>query len=183
MQGYTDGAYDTKQFYSIQDLRGPLPTCVANPGSIFHELINNETTTKFGSIVRDCPQLMGIFNDPTAAFTVFVPINSGIPDVVAQIADYDKQLLINQHTLSKALPWVFIQGSGGMLVDTRATGNQLFVRTEPGTTSTIVAGAGPGNRFWQGGHANVVGYKNLGRSLLVAIDRVLPLSLNPLSHE
>ncbi len=168
MQSYSDGSYDYKQMYTIQDRRGPLPECVANPNTIFYELFMNPALSKFRDIVNNTG-LVGTLNNIQGNFTIFVPINDGIPDSYALDDSYAMRKLVLQHMLQSAVPPAFIKGSSGMLVDTRATGNQILIETR-GEISMI------------NGYSRIIGSKQVGNAFIYLIDKIIPLSSNPLSN-
>lgn len=167
---YTDGSFDLKQNYAIQDIRGPLPTPVVHPHSILGVLASNPNTTAFTTIVKKT-LLAGILNDPTASFTLFAPIDSGVPSQFLDLGEYSLLKLLDTHLLIHAVPKEFMRGSKGMLVNTRATGTKLFIETRDKKTMI--------ERY-----ATIIGSElvNNGRSVIYYTDKILPLTRNPLAY-
>ncbi len=170
MQSYSDGSYDYKQMYTIQDRKGPFPIPVVNPNTIFYELASNPDFSMFRSMVERT-NLVGCMNNIQGSYTIFVPINSGIPPEYSQLNSYDVRRIVLQHMLETAIPSAFIRGSRGVQMDTRATGNQILVESNPASGETMI------NRY-----SKIIGSKVIGRAIVYMIDRILPTSIDPLTN-
>ncbi len=164
----TDPSFDYRQMYDMTDRRGDLPLPVVHPNSIFYELATNPQLSMFKDMVEHTG-LVGVLNDPHAKFTLFAPLNTGIPPHFQHFNNYTLRRIILQHMLEKAVPLVFLTSSQGMLVNTRVPGSSLLVRNMNG--ATII------NDF-----SRVVGNKIVGNCQIIFVDKIIPPDSNPLSN-
>jgi len=168
MHGYMDGSYDYKQMYNIQDLNGSLPTLVVHEDTLLHVLTNTKGVSKFKTLVENT-KLPGILNSRQGDFTLFVPIDSGIPNAVMNGTQFKTRQTVLYHMLEHAVPVEFVRGSRSMMVNTRLPGSRLLIENY---------GQGPViNRF-----SKILGYQYVGGASVYFIDRILPEGSNPLSN-
>jgi hypothetical protein len=118
--------------------------------------------------------LVGVLNDPRAKFTLFVPLNAGVPPGVEALDNYTKRRIVLQHMLEKAVPRAFLTGSACMLVNTRVPGSALLI-----TNGTTACGT-PETRI--NDVCRVIGNRIVGTSQVFLLDRAIPTDTNPLSN-
>jgi hypothetical protein len=170
MQGYSDGSFDYKQMYAMHDSRGSLPIPIVHPGTLMYELKTVPEFATFAALVEHT-SLVGILNDPQASFTLFVPVNGGIPPEWLTANSYDIRRCVMRHMLEKPLPPQVLRGSRCMMLDTRVTGHQLLSEYQPAADVVVLDGT-----------SHVVAYKQIGQSVVYTLDRILPMDRNPLSN-
>lgn len=169
--GYMDGSYDYKQMYTIQDLRGPLPIPEIHSNTLFGALASNPDVSYFTEMITKT-QLIGVLNNKQGDFTLFVPLNSGIPQYFRDECDYKTRRLILFHMLEHAVPEPFIKGSRAMLVNTRIPGSKLLVENNPLLSPIPLI-----NRTSQ-----VIGSQKIGNAMIYFLDRIIVPDQNPLSN-
>lgn len=169
IHGFMDGSYDYKQMYNIQDLKGPLPKPVIYEDTILGAMAQNPDVSQFFDMVTKS-RLSATLNSVQGDFTIFVPVNNGIPDCYLDSCDYKNRQIILLHMLEHAVPLAFIKGSRAMFVNTRLTGSRLLIENEIAPLPLI-------NRSSQ-----VLGYKLIGNGIIYFIDKMILPEDNPLSN-
>lgn len=180
---YQDGSLDYRQMYSIPDSRGPLPIPVVHQNTLMYGLFSDPNVSEFLKMVNKT-QLPGVLNKLQGDFTLFVPVNGGIPVEYQCANEYLSRRIVLMHMLEHAVAFPFIQGSKSMLVNTRIPGSRLLVenyRNEPEIKS--LGGIIPGeyttmiNRY-----STILGWKQFGRGIIYYIDKMILPESNPLTN-
>jgi hypothetical protein len=151
---YTNGSYDLKQGYAVQDLQGPLPIPIIHENTLFGALMNDPQLKNFALLISKA-NLAGIYNSPNINVTLFAPINC--PDPCAVLRSEARKIVL-RHTLPRPTPPEFLKSSVAMKLDTWHAGESIISSTINGKT-----------RLNQ--HSVVLGYKPVGTAILYGIDR------------
>lgn len=168
MQGYTDGSYDYSHMYNVKDLNGKLPVPQIHKDSVIGYLTQENISIPFIHMLKKC-NLAGIYNDPNASMTVFIPVQ--LTDCfVMSIDQLTCRKIVNYHTLERPLCYDFLTSSKGMLLNTKQTGSTIFLEKDVNGQVFL-------NR-----ESKLLGTKRWGNSMLCFIDRPISIDNNPLTN-
>ena len=167
--GYFDGSYDYRQMYDIHDLRGKLPLPAVYEDTLMYALTSNPDVSEFLHLVNKT-RLPATLNNLQGDFTLFVPLNGGIPDEYLNPDQYRCRQIVLQHMLEHAVPPPFINRSRAMMLYSRVPGSSMLLENNPDMNPTI-------NRYSQ-----VIGHKKYGRGIVYFLNRMILPDQNPLSN-
>lgn len=159
MQGYIDGSYDYRQMYDVKDLQGKLPIPRFNAGTLLGALSEIECAQPFFELLKTIP-LSGLFNDPQADFTLFVPVT--LDQQFENASSFELTQLVKMHTLEHALAYSYLRSVGIMTLRTLLNGYKIFLNNI-GTETPVINGV-----------ASVIGWETVGNAILVFLDRPIP---------
>lgn len=124
--------------FNMNDLRGPLPQKIENPGSLSYIISNTREFSKFRYILR-LSKLDGIYNDLEANFTLFVPTDlslSNIPDTFLTNMDLlTARQIVRASTLNRRITSDILSDSPCAYFNTRDEKSRLFITNMNGQTS------------------------------------------------
>ena len=164
LQGFTDGSYDYRQMYNVQDLRGPLPECRVSIDTIYGYLMQNGLN--FASIISKS-RISAQYSNSQSTFTVFVPLDIGSWENETNL--YKIQQLLLAHTLERPLSMGFLKRSLGMRLTTMQDGAYILCENIEGKTIL--------NRT-----SVVLKEIKVGGANIFLIDRPIVLDEDPLAH-
>ena len=166
-QGFYGGSLDFRHMYSIHDRRGKLPEAVTLPNTILDYISKNPQTQMFMKIIEKT-NLLGKLNNVQGDFTLFVPIDGGIPEELFNCADYTAQKLVLLHSLEHSVHPDFLKSSKCMTLNTRQLGESILVENKQG-------------RVVINQQSRVISATKVGRAIVYLIDRMILPSSNPMS--
>lgn len=168
-QGFDSGSYDYRQMYDIKDLRGNLPTPIIHQDTLLYALSSNPDIAEFFHIVNKT-HLTGILNNRQGNFTIFVPLNGGIPNTFRNPDRYRCRQIVLQHMLEQPVPEKFIKGSQATLLNTRVPGSSILVENWYSDLPMI-------NRY-----SKILASQRIGNGIIYFIDKMILPDQNPLSN-
>jgi uncharacterized surface protein with fasciclin (FAS1) repeats len=121
----------------IQDLRGSLPRKEYTRDSLTDIISRNQDFSKFKYILK-LSKLDGIYNDPQANFTLFVPSDkelANVPEgVFTNMDDATARHIIQASTLRNRITGILLEDSPASYFVTMCRINKLFITNVNGET-------------------------------------------------
>lgn len=129
--------YDFRSMYDIPDLRGCLPKKGYNSESMMGVISQHPDFTRF-KYIMELSKLAGIYNDPQADFTLFVPSDqkiAHIPEsVFTNMDNATARNIVKTSTLNLRISSELLGDSPAAYFTTNNKTTKLFISNISGTT-------------------------------------------------
>jgi uncharacterized surface protein with fasciclin (FAS1) repeats len=123
LHGFMDGSVDYKQTYQIKDTCGQLPLQTFTKNTVLYTLSTLPQYAAFFKLILRNPPVAATLNDPTVAFTIFVPAN-----LPANTPDYEHtKWYIYFHMTERRLDYNFLTFSRAMVLTTKLPDEKILV--------------------------------------------------------
>jgi len=123
--------------YRIPDIRGPYPVKSYTPNSLMGYIASRDDMTRMAFMIR-LAKLDGIYNDPQADFTLFVPLDTSLTDVDESVFinmdDCTARTIIQSLTIRRIIPCQLIEDNKASRYNTMNQYNKLFITVGPDNT-------------------------------------------------
>lgn len=121
---------DFSHMYKLSDIRGPYPVKSYNPNSLMGYIASRDDMTRMSFLLR-LAKLDGIYNDPQADFTLFVPLDTSLTDisdgVFINMDDCIARSIVQSLTLKRVIPCQLIEDSRLSKYNTMNQYNKIFI--------------------------------------------------------
>ena len=127
-----------RHMFNIPDLRGPLPVTTLKSNSLANLIAEHPDFSKYRFIL-ELSKLTGLYNDPQANFTVFVPSDRALKQLIPEsvFTNMDSATarhIIRTSTLNRNISSAILEDSPAAYFLTKDPPNRLFITNVHGRT-------------------------------------------------